>query len=61
MMLVGNFPYNISSQIIFKMLDLKDRIPVMVGMFQREVAQRLCAGPGGRDYGVVSVLAGAWY
>ena len=61
MMLVGNFPYNISSQIIFKMLDWKDRIPVMVGMFQREVAQRLCAGPGGRDYGVVSVLAGAWY
>jgi len=59
--LVGNFPYNISSQIIFRMLDWKAHIPIMVGMFQREVAQRLCAGPGSKEYGVISVLAGAWY
>lgn len=59
--LVGNFPYNISSQIIFRMLDWRTRIPLMVGMFQREVALRLCAGPGSKAYGVISVLAGAWY
>lgn len=59
--LTGNFPYNISSQIIFRLLEWKARIPQLVGMFQREVAQRICAGPGGRDYGVLSVLAGAFY
>ncbi len=59
--LVGNFPYNISSQIVFRMLDWRDRIPMMVGMFQREMAERICSGPGSRDYGIISVLAGAWY
>ncbi len=59
--LSGNFPYNISSQIVFRMLDWKEHIPLMVGMFQREMAQRICSGPGSRDYGVISVLSGAWY
>ena len=59
--LIGNFPYNISSQIVMRMVDERKRIPVMVGMFQREVGKRLCAEPGNRDYGVVTVLAQAWY
>ena len=61
LVLVGNFPYNISSQIVFWMLEHRERFPRMVGMFQREMAQRICAGPGSRDYGIISVLAGAWY
>ena len=59
--LIGNFPYNISSQILFKMLEYKDRIPEMVGMFQKEVAERVIAPPGNKIYGVISVLIQAWY
>ena len=59
--LIGNFPYNISSQILFKMLDYKEQIPEMVGMFQKEVAERVVAGPGSKVYGVVSVLIQAFY
>ena len=59
--LVGNFPYNISSQILFKMLDYKEQIPEMVGMFQKEVAERIVAGPGSKTYGVISVLIQAYY
>ncbi len=59
--LVGNFPYNISSQIVFKMLDNKDRIPIMIGMFQREMGRRIISPPGSKDYGVISVLTQAFY
>jgi 16S rRNA (adenine1518-N6/adenine1519-N6)-dimethyltransferase len=58
---VGNFPYNISSQIVFKVLDHMDQVPELVGMFQREVAQRFASGPGNKDYGIISVLAQAYY
>ncbi len=58
---VGNFPYNISTQIVFKVLEHRDRFPELVGMFQKEVADRLCAGPGSKTYGISSVLAQAWY
>ncbi len=59
--LIGNFPYNISSQILFKMLEYKSLIPEMVGMFQKEVAQRVISGPGSKVYGVISVLIQAYY
>ena len=59
--LIGNYPYNISSQIFFKLLDNRERIPVCAGMLQREVAQRICAGPGSKVYGILSVLLQAWY
>ena len=59
--LIGNFPYNISSQIVFRMIENRDQIPEMVGMFQREVGRRIVSGPGSKDYGIVSVLAQAWY
>lgn len=59
--LIGNYPYNISSQILFKMLDYKELIPEMVGMFQKEVAKRVIAGPGSKTYGVISVLIQAYY
>ena len=59
--LIGNFPYNISSQILFKMLDYKAQIPEMVGMFQKEVADRVIAPPGSKTYGVISVLIQAHY
>lgn len=59
--LIGNFPYNISSQILIKMLEHRDRIPELVGMFQREVAERVVAPPGKKDYGVISVLVQAYY
>ncbi len=58
---IGNFPYNISSQIFFKILDYKDDVPQVVGMLQREVAQRLASGPGSKNYGILSVLLQAWY
>ncbi|MDR1499688.1 MAG: 16S rRNA (adenine(1518)-N(6)/adenine(1519)-N(6))-dimethyltransferase RsmA [Tannerellaceae bacterium] len=58
---IGNYPYNISSQIFFKVLEHKDRIPCCSGMLQKEVAQRLAAGPGSRTYGILSVLLQAWY
>ncbi len=59
--LIGNFPYNISSQIVFKMLDYKVYIPELVGMFQKEMAQRIIAPPGSKTYGVISVLTQAFY
>ena len=59
--LIGNFPYNISSQIIFKMLDHKDLIPEMVGMFQKEVADRVISKEGSKVYGVISLLVQAFY
>ena len=58
---VGNFPYNISSQIFFKLLDCRDRVPAIVGMLQKEVAERLASKPGKKAYGVLSVLLQAWY
>lgn len=60
-LLIGNFPYNISSQIFFHMLEYRDLIPAAAGMLQKEVAERLAAPPGGRDYGILSVLLQAWY
>lgn len=59
--LIGNYPYNISSQIFFRVLELRDRIPCVSGMLQYEVAKRLCSSPGGRDYGILSVLLQCWY
>ncbi len=59
--IVGNFPYNISTEIVFKVLDWKDQVECMVGMFQKEVAQRLAAKPGSKVYGVTSVLVQAFY
>lgn len=59
--LIGNYPYNISSQIFFKVLDYKELIPVVSGMLQKEVAERICAKPGGKVYGILSVLLQAWY
>lgn len=58
---VGNFPYNISSQILFRVLEWKEQVPVMIGMFQKEVAQRVVSGPGSKVYGILSVLIQAWY
>ncbi|MFM7153548.1 MAG: 16S rRNA (adenine(1518)-N(6)/adenine(1519)-N(6))-dimethyltransferase RsmA [Bacteroidota bacterium] len=59
--LIGNFPYNISTQILFKLLDFRTQIPEMVGMFQKEVADRIVAPPGSKVYGITSVLAQAFY
>lgn len=59
--LIGNYPYNISSQIFFKVLDHLDRIPVVAGMLQKEVAERICAAPGGKTRGILSVLLQTWY
>ena len=59
--LTGNYPYNISSQIFFKMLDNKELIPCCTGMIQKEVAERITAKPGNRTYGILSVLIQAWY
>lgn len=58
---IGNFPYNISSQIFFRILDHKDKIPLSVGMVQKEVADRLASPPGNKSYGILSVLLQAWY
>ncbi len=58
---VGNFPYNISTQILFKILDWKDQVECMLGMFQKEVAQRVAAGEGSKTYGVLSVLVQAFF
>lgn len=58
---IGNFPYNISSQIFFKVLENRDLIPECVGMVQKEVAVRLAEPPGSREYGILSVLLQAWY
>lgn len=59
--LFGNFPYNISSQILLKMVKHRERIPYMVGMFQKEVADRVIAGPGSKTYGRISVMIQAYY
>ncbi|MBI3135795.1 MAG: 16S rRNA (adenine(1518)-N(6)/adenine(1519)-N(6))-dimethyltransferase RsmA [Bacteroidetes bacterium] len=58
---VGNFPYNISTQILFRVLEFKDQVPEVVGMFQKEVAMRIAEGPGSRDYGIISVFLQAYY
>lgn len=59
--LIGNFPYNISSQIFFKVLEARTQIPEVVCMIQKEVAERLAAPPGSKTYGILSVLLQAWY
>lgn len=59
--LTGNYPYNISSQIFFKMLEYRHLIPVCTGMIQKEVAERLAAAPGSKVYGILSVLIQLWY
>ena len=59
--IIGNFPYNISSQIFFRILDDKDRIPEVVCMIQKEVAERIAEKPGSKTYGILSVLLQAWY
>lgn len=59
--LTGNYPYNISSQIFFKMVENRDLIPCCTGMIQKEVAERMAAAPGSKTYGVLSVLIQAWY
>jgi len=59
--LIGNYPYNISSQIIFKMLEFKKQIPLMAGMFQKEVALRIASKPNCKEYGILSVLTQAFY
>ena len=58
---IGNFPYNMSTQILFKILDWKDDVPVVIGMFQKEVAQRAASKEGSKVYGVLSVLIQAYY
>ena len=58
---VGNFPYNISSQILFKCIDYRNQIPEIMGMFQKEVAQRVAEKPGSKQYGILSVLLQAYY
>ena len=59
--IIGNFPYNISSQIFFKVLENRDLVPECVGMIQKEVAVRIAEGPGSKEYGILSVLLQAWY
>lgn len=59
--IIGNFPYNISSQILFKVLDHRQQVTQVVGMIQKEVAERLAAGPGSKTYGILSVLLQAYY
>ena len=59
--IIGNFPYNISSQIVFKALEMRQQIPEFSGMFQKEVAQRICSKEGSKIYGILSVLTQAFY
>lgn len=59
--LIGNFPYNISSQIFFRIIENRDVVKEVVCMVQKEVAERICSAPGSRIYGILSVLLGAWY
>ncbi|MDE1190802.1 MAG: 16S rRNA (adenine(1518)-N(6)/adenine(1519)-N(6))-dimethyltransferase RsmA [Arachidicoccus sp.] len=58
---IGNFPYNISSQILFKILEWKPQVPYVIGMFQKEVAQRVAANAGKKDYGILSILIQYYY
>ncbi len=60
-LLIGNFPYNISSQIVFQMVDWKDEIPMMIGMFQKEVGERIAAAEGNKSYGILSIITQAFY
>ncbi len=60
-LVIGNLPYNISSQIFFKLLDYREMVPQIVCMLQKEVAKRLASPPGNKDYGILSVLLQAWY
>jgi 16S rRNA (adenine1518-N6/adenine1519-N6)-dimethyltransferase len=59
--IIGNFPYNISTQILFKVLKHRDKVVEIAGMLQKEVAERICAGPGSKTYGILSVLLQAFY
>lgn len=59
--IIGNFPYNISTQIMFKVLEYKQNVQYVVGMFQREVAKRICSAPGNKDYGILSVLLQTYF
>ncbi|HVN59003.1 MAG TPA: 16S rRNA (adenine(1518)-N(6)/adenine(1519)-N(6))-dimethyltransferase RsmA [Bacteroidales bacterium] len=59
--ITGNFPYNISSQILFRVLEHRERVIELTGMFQKEVAERICTGPGSKTYGILSVLVQAFY
>jgi 16S rRNA (adenine1518-N6/adenine1519-N6)-dimethyltransferase len=59
--IIGNFPYNISTQIVFRTLELRERIPEFAGMFQKEVAERICEKKGSKTYGILSVLVQAFY
>ena len=59
--IIGNFPYNISTQIVFRVLEFRDQIPEFSGMFQKEVAERICEKKGSKTYGILSVLAQAFY
>lgn len=59
--IIGNFPYNISSQIVFAMIDNKNKVPFMVGMFQKEVAERICSLHGSKVYGILSVITQAFF
>jgi 16S rRNA (adenine1518-N6/adenine1519-N6)-dimethyltransferase len=61
MAIIGNFPYNISTQIFFKVLKHRDKVVEITGMLQKEVAERICAGPGSKTYGILSVLLQAFY
>lgn len=61
MAIIGNFPYNISTQILFRVLDYHDKVNEVAGMFQKEVAERICAGPGSKTYGILSVLLQVYY
>ncbi len=60
-LVIGNFPYNISSQILFKILDFKEQVPVLTGMFQKEMAKRVVAKHGNKEYGVITVIVQAYY
>jgi 16S rRNA (adenine1518-N6/adenine1519-N6)-dimethyltransferase len=59
--MIGNFPYNISSQIVFRLIQYRAQIPELVGMFQKEMAVRIVSKPGSKDYGIISVLTQAYY
>ena len=59
--IIGNFPYNISTQILFKVLSHREKVVEITGMLQKEVAERICAGPGSKTYGIISVLLQAFY
>lgn len=58
---IGNFPYHISSSILFRIIEWRERVPCMVGMFQKEVARRIASGPGNKEYGILSVIIQAFY